>query len=365
MTETTDRATEPERYNILGAGVIGLTTALELVREGHEVTLHSREGKPVLSSDSTSSNAVGQFLPWVPAEHAEALLGDVDLETVAEYSRIYYGELAKHADQTGVMAVGNIELLLEGAEWPAGLPVAMRAEERELSNPIPFTEPDGESSNCKIMLEFETFSINTKKTIAYLADQAEKAGVKFVSTHIDVDKLEELDGVIINAMGIGAPDLDKATESNNFKGHTFIIEPEDGYMPNQALSVEDLIIMPREDGTVICGALYIEDSAHPIPEEEEAEELFERLGKLLDAVAKEGIVGGLRLGLLEHSEVRLHSGGYRVELSDGGIRIAPDEENERLLHAYGFGGLGWSVGPHFAKRIAKQAKELHKRIKEK
>lgn len=362
MAEKSNNELQSGRYNVLGAGVIGLLTAIELAREGHAVTVHSREGRPGSGADSTSANAIGQFLPWVPTEHADSLLGGVSLQEVAEHSRGFYAEMAQEPHVTGVLELGNVELLPRDQEWPEGLPDAMHATEEKLEATIPFVDPDGEELACDTALKFNTFSINSRKTVSYLANKAEELGVEFNQKVISEEDLNELDGVIINAMGIGAEALDH-TEVNYFKGHTFVIKPQVGYFPAQALSVEDLIMMPREDGTVVCGALYIEDPNRPVPEAREAKELFDRLGRLLDGVASTGIVDGLKEGLIENSEVLLHSAGYRVEVSAGGIRVAPDEKHERLLHAYGFGGIGWSVGPHFAQKIAEQAKILHSNLR--
>ncbi len=116
-------------------------------------------------------------------------------------------------------------------------------------------------------------------------------------------------------------------------------------------------MMPREDGTAVCGALYIENPDRPIPEEKEAGELLARLGKIFHRAA--GLVDGLEPDFLDNVDILVHQAGYRVEVEGTGIRVAPDEENERLLHAYGFGGLGWSVGPHFAQKIAAIAKVMH------
>jgi len=132
-------------------------------------------------------------------------------------------------------------------------------------------------------------------------------------------------------------------------------------VPRQALSVEDIVMMPREDGTAVCGALYIEEPQRPIPEADEAQELFLRLRETFQKMAV--MVDGLEPDLLDHVDVVVHSAGYRVEVEGTGIRVAPDEKNERLLHAYGFGGLGWSVGPHFAQKIAAMAHKMHQQRK--
>jgi glycine/D-amino acid oxidase-like deaminating enzyme len=237
----------------------------------------------------------------------------------------------------------------------------MGVQARALEEPIEFTDPDGEAIKFDTELEFPTLSINTPKTVKYLAKVAKERGVKFEYGNITPDQLEALEGVIINAAGIGAETFDRSSEAAYFKGHTFILKPSTGVsMPTEAVSVDDLIMMPREDGTVVCGALYRENPDRPVPEEDEAEELFTRLTALFHS--SEGLVEGLDPDLIAKSEVLMHSAGYRVELGDQGIRVAPDEENQRLLHAYGFGGIGWSVGPHFAQKIAEEAQKIHRAL---
>ena len=118
--------------------------------------------------------------------------------------------------------------------------------------------------------------------------------------------------------------------------------------------------MPREDGTVIVGALYIEDPKRPVPEEAEAEELFRRITELTEKVAP--LVPNLDPALIKNSQILLHSARYSVDVredKEGGLRIAPDESTSNLLHAYGFGGLGWSVGPKMAKTIVDLAENMH------
>jgi len=356
---------EPHRYTVLGSGVIGLLTANVLAEQGHNVTVISKEGQPNIETSNTSANAIGQFLPWVPEEHAESLLGGVDLAEVTEFSRQFYADLARDPHTTGVMEVNNVELIQSSKPWPSGLPEAMDVKEHLLDKAVPFVDPNGEEIDFDEAVDFETFSINARKTVAHLAAQAEKLGVKFVAAHLKKEDLNELDGIIINATGFGAREIDTTQQVNHFKGHTFLLRPRPGQVvPTEALSVDDLILMPREDGTIICGALYIEDPLRPVPEATEAEELFDRLSKLCAAASEAGLVDGLEADLIEKSDIIVHNAGYRVEVEGSGIRVVPDEENQRLLHAYGFGGIGWSVGPHFAKRIAEQANALHAKIKE-
>lgn len=353
------------RFTIIGSGVIGLLTARALAEQGHSVTVVSREGKPSSATSTASTNAVGQFLPWVPEAHAKTLLEDISLKEVAGFSREFYNKLAENPHKTGVMPIRNIELIRSDSPWPEDLPEVMGVEQRPLSETVDFVVPDGSITTFDTVLNFETLSINALKTIPYLADHAEELGVRFEKRTLTVQEIDELEGIIINAAGPGAHEFDSPSQVvNNFKGHTIVLQPKEGYeLPKEALSVEDLVMMPREDGTVICGALYRENPDRSIPKEDEVKELLRRISHIIRESAH--LVEGLDLDLIEHSDILLHTAGYRVEVEGSGIRVVPDEQNERLLHAYGFGGIGWSVGPHFAQQISQQATTMHHKLKEK
>lgn len=273
-------AKDGAKFNIVGSGIIGLLVAHELADHGHNVTILSGEGKPNLDTDSSSSIAVGQFLPWLPEGHAQGVMTDMDLQEIVAGSEAFYEALAANPHETGVMRIENIELVGDDLEWPGELPDIMHVLETKLDEPVPFLAPDGTEATFDTTYTFNTFSINTRKTIAYLADRAEQAGVTFEKRKLTPDELHQLDGIIVNAAGMGASEFDATNEVKNYKGHTFLLKPKAGYQPpQQALSVDDLIIMPREDGTIICGALYIEDPEHPIPTEQEAEQLKKKIRK--------------------------------------------------------------------------------------
>ncbi|GEM_PF-2562800 len=347
---------EPQEFTIIGSGIVGISVARELAQKGRTVRVISVEGKPALNTDSASAIAIGQFLPWLPEGHAATQ--DLNLQEVVDATRSFYEVLASNPHETGVMKVSNVELVNADHPWPDGLPEAMNVVARTLAEPIRFPKPDGTDELYDKEYIFDTFSIDVRKTLAFLADQAEKEGVRFEQKKMSPEELEYLDGITINAGGSGAYEFDPTRQVKNYKGHTFILRPKQGYViPKQALSVEDLIVMPREDGSVVCGALYLEDPSRPIPEESEAKELLKRLGRLIKDSSP--LVEGLDPELLAHCDIMSHSAGYRVDLEGGGMRIAKDEHSKHLLHAYGFSGVGWSVGPHLAKRIAGMALDMH------
>lgn len=359
MTEAYTGPSEVD-FTVLGSGVIGLLTAHELAEAGHRVKVISREGMPTMGTDSTSAIAIGQFLPFLPEGHTDTITGSdmaEDLKSVVEESRSYYDRLAKNPHETGVLGLRNLELVGESLTWPAGLAEAMHVTETELTPPIELTDTNGGLVTESQVYEFDTFSINARKTLAWLAEEARRKGISFDRQNLTPEDLNQLDGVIVNATGIGAKQLTGDQDIQHFKGHTFVLRPrtKEDY-PTKAMSVDDLVIMPREDGTVIAGALYIESPDRAMPLESEAEELMRRLTELAEKTRH--MIDGLRPTLFTAGESLVHSAGYRLVLESGGIRVAPDDRIRNLLHAYGFSGIGWSVGPVYAKKIAKQALEM-------
>lgn len=347
-----------QNFTIIGAGVIGLLTAHVLRDRGCHVTIIAREGRPDAYTYSTSSVAVAQFLPWLPESHEATMLDSLgDLTTLVDSGRNFYSTLAIHPDITGVMPIRNVELV--GAKgWLTGLPEAMRAERTTL-DPIVFPGPAGWIYEVDTCYTFDTFSIDTVRALHHLANDAARKGVAFRKRTVTMPELRELPGVVIVAAGDGAQQLTGDAEIEHFKGHTITIRPEPGYLPREALSAHDLIVMPRHDGTVRLGAPYC-PSASSVPESEEAAELTDRIRQLIAKTSH--LVDGLRPDLLDHAEVLYHSAAHRVSFTTGNVRVRPDLRSPHILHANGFLGIGWSIGPAYAETIADHAMALTKAV---
>lgn len=349
------------QFTVVGAGVIGLLTARELARRGHRVRILAKEGRPGAYTSSTSAAAVGQFLPWLPEGHENDLPTEAvgGMDSLVDCGRKLYGEMAHNSRLTGVSAVRNVELLTERGDWPAGLPAAMLVEATPLASPIGVPGPAESGSDLMVTRQyvFDTYSINTPKTLRFLASEAALGGVEFQRKDISPDELADIGGVVINAAGDGIKALTSQPGISYFKGHSITIKPERGYLPQQALSVDDLIIMPREDGTVIIGAPYYPpQGSTPIPQKNEAAELVRRIDLL--CTRAHHLVAGLRPDLMARSKVLYHTAGYRVSFDETGIYVGPDSLARNVLHANGFIGIGWSAGPAYAKHIADQAERL-------
>jgi glycine/D-amino acid oxidase-like deaminating enzyme len=328
---------------VIGAGVIGLLTAHELADRGYRVAVVSKEGKPDERSMSASAAAVAQFLPWMPGKNCGEM-HDVlsDLSSVVQTGKQFYTHLAQDPHKTGVMVVPNVELA-GPKDWPSELAEAMSAEVTELEHTIELPGQHDETYLAEVEYRFDTFSFNTGKTLEYLADTAAAKGVRFHKrTMRSLREAAELDGVVIDASGDGARELTGNNDIEYIKGHCITLRPEDGYLPNEILSAFDLIMLPREDGTIRVGA-----------PRGEASDLLDRLAMFFHKAADR--VHGLRPDLLDHCEILGPVSGYRVRHRSGGIWIDRNPVFPNILHANGFYCLGWSVGPAYAKHIADAA----------
>ncbi|RMI33255.1 NAD(P)/FAD-dependent oxidoreductase [Nocardia stercoris] len=348
----------PAAFTVVGAGVIGLLTAHELADRGYPVTVLATEGRPGAYTGSTSSIAAAQFLPWVPPAHLESMRdGLQNLESIVSCGREFYGDLARRPGETGVMAVGNVELVGRDS-WPAGLAASMRVTETRLDAPIELPSGGGPPVTVTERYCFDTFSIDAVKALAYLAHDAARKGVEFRRRTVTADDLRELPGVVVAATGDGAQRLTGDPDLEHFKGHVVTLRPHRGYLPDQILGADDLVVVPHENGTVRIGAPYYAPAGRSVPQRREAQDLLRRLPILLERVAH--LAAGLRPDLLRHCDILYHSAGNRVGFRSGDIRIEVDSERPNVLHANGFIGVGWSVGPSYARIVADQALALHK-----
>jgi hypothetical protein len=90
LSEAPEFSKMKRRVLVVGCGVIGLTTGLTLLREGHEVALITKNTPP-----DTTSNAAGAF--WYPVldEPCSSLRNQLALAT---YNYMHTHILCKHSD---------------------------------------------------------------------------------------------------------------------------------------------------------------------------------------------------------------------------------------------------------------------------
>jgi len=285
------------RVAVVGAGVIGLTTAHELIARGHDVRVIAAEEPPA----TTSAVAGAVWLPYRVFPEAKAI----------RWAAVTRERLR------GMPAVREVELTSLGSAapwWKAALPAAdVRAADwlppgydAGVIVTVPLLENPGYLDALALPVE--------RRRLASLDD-------------VDAD-------VVVNCAGVGARELARDDAVTPIRGQVAYAKPipgarfvadEDG--PN-ALAY----VLPRRDVTVLGGTAE-EGEWSRDPDPAEIERIIERCAAIEPRVAGAEIVGtaaGLRPG---RPEVRLQREG-------------------RVVHNYGHGGGGFTLSWGCAQEAA-------------
>lgn len=235
---------------ILGAGVMGLTTATCLREAGHLPTLYTS----ALPVATTSSIAGG---PWSPS------LVDYDPSPAgqAAFERLLRRSFHAHERRLGQgFGVFRRDLYtpvpsLSLAKLPPGL-----IPEPEQLEELPFTTVPGPG------FRYDTLMIEPPILLARLEQDLREAGVRFESRHFrsaaEVETLPE--SVVINCTGLGSREIWPDEHLHPLKGQLAILPPQPGL--DYLFSDQRGYVFPRSDGVVVGGTYTYDEAPAPDPE---------------------------------------------------------------------------------------------------
>jgi D-amino-acid oxidase len=313
------------RIAVVGAGIIGLTTALALAERGHEVRIVAED-----PPDRTTSATAGAI--WGPYRAGPAPAVDRwSLVSLAVFT-----ELAG-APGTGVrMGTG-----VEAADAPAQPP----RWHRYLSGWRP-CDPGELPPGAAVGWRFTVPMIDMTRHLPYLAGRLATAGVR-----IQVSRVRRLDDVghaqmIVNCTGHGARDLVPDPELVPVRGqHVVVGNPgiTEFLMVDVGASTELIGVYPHVD-RVVLGGTAVPGAADRTPDPVAARQIVERCARYVAGLAD--------------APVLAHQVGIRP------VRPAVRLEAGRLgsgrwvIHNYGHGGAGVTLCWGVAAEVADLAEEL-------
>lgn len=300
---------------VVGAGVVGLCTALELERRGHRVTVVAEHvGEPTVSS---VAGAV--WLPYQVGPDDRALVAEL-----AEHTRRWLSDLAGAEPQAGVDVLDGYEIEREVAS--SAPPWWAWSEVRAVPAPVP---------GAPLAWGFRAPRAEPALFLPYLARQlARPIERRRVTT------LSELPGdAVVNCTGLGARLLVDDRALHGVFGQVLVTAP--GKVALDVTLTDDrdpesfFYVIPRRGELVLGGvARPVEGVAVPPAE---------------PAITARILAHAARLGL-EVGELRAVRTGLRPVRPT--LRLGRDERDPRVVHNYGHGGAGFTLCHGAAQRVA-------------
>ncbi|KAK9763296.1 hypothetical protein K7432_010159 [Basidiobolus ranarum] len=313
---------------VIGAGVVGVTSAYLLQKAGYQVTILAEHLPGDFHQHYTS--------PWAGAHwRSVAAANDISAQ---QYDAISFGifqDLAKNP-KTGVMMTQETnfwEQLPQGWETPwfsKFCPNYRVLAKNEL--------PD----NCEYGVTYTTATISTTDYLKWLLSEFEKLGGKTVNKKLKniSDAFDENIHAVINCTGLLARTLGGVEDLSVYptRGQVVLVRAphiQQVYLKHGRDNIT--YIIPRKNGEVTLGGTTQASDWNENPDQETADAIIERCMLLCPTLAKNNDIKNLQI-------IR-HGVGFRPTRI-GGIRL--DSEIARykgkpviVCHNYGHGGFGF------------------------
>lgn len=310
---------------VVGAGVIGLTTAIRLLERGFPVTILSRE-----SLQTTTSYVAAAY--WHP-------FAALPRDRVLPWARATYKactELARDPS-SGVVFKTLYKLFIENEVETWWMEPA-RDRRRLAPDEHPWPYHDGYALSVPLM--------ETVRFLPYLRKRARALGATFQRRDVqDLSGLYERYEVIVNCTGVWAGELAGDASVEPIRGQVLRVKlPPD--MDRSIISFDQgdtkCYIVPRSEDCILGGTAE-HGSWDTVPDEEVAQEILERCARLRPELR--------RAEWLDH-HVGLRPGRPKVRVErDAAI------DQAIVLHNYGHGGAGYTLSWGCAEEIAALAEE--------
>ena len=300
------------RVIVVGAGVVGLTSAVRLLEAGHRVDVVARD----LPLETTSAVAAAIWYPYraLPADRVTA------------WSRTSYDvlEALSGQDGTGVRMLPGQELFRSRTAdpwWREAVPTLTRLTE------VPAPYADG--------LRFLAPVVEMPIHLRWLVQRIEALGGTV--TRMALSALPDTAAVVVNATGLGARRMAEDPSTTPVRGQVVYVEQVG--LEEWSLDTSDgapIYVVPRSADIVVGGA-DDEGSWDRRPDPLVAERILDRAFELVPVLAGARVLGH-RVGLRPvRPEVRLE-----VEQRDG----------TTVVHCYGHGGGGVTTAWGCAEEVA-------------
>jgi D-amino-acid oxidase len=336
-----------QRYVVVGAGVVGLSSAIRLRLAGAHVE--------VISSPNVAMVSAVACALWLPAclNKADGISGcDISLESVARDSWNCYKWLLNELGQSaGVRRLIHHEYIKSGQDDPPYW----------LQNI--FSSSDLASCRLKWggvtydrIWKFSTIVIDMTKYMSWLRRWADSLGIIFDVRHLgSLDEASSSEtSAIINCSGLGAKSLARDWSVRPVRGQVLFLEAidETDIESLVGVGIDEYCLVPRIKDIGV-GSLFedVDDSNHIEPRYSQKSE--DKLRAAVGILAELCGVDRLSLEFSGRSAV-----GLRPSRTNGARLEAEQRHSGLVIHNYGHGGGGVTLAWGCASQVARLASSL-------
>lgn len=350
-----------QRVVVIGAGVIGLTSALLLAQDGFAVKIVARD----LPEDSYSQ---GFASPWAGANWCPFVSQE-------ENPRLCAWERATFLKLQQLIPSGLVIPLLGTRRFAATEKGLLGHWYRDFVPNYRILAPEA----CPLGsfgAIFDSVSLTAPQYLGWLAAQIRARGVQIErSSLLSLDEaFASFGGVdlVVNATGLGARSLAGVEDvaARPIRGQTVLIKTAvDRCTMDSSKSAASTYIIPRPGGEAICGGCYGVDDWATAADPLLAQQILERCLALEPAISSNGQVDGItvlrhNVGLRPAREggPRLEAEQVRLPVSSALSTTALRSSTSRVatvIHAYGIGPAGFQASWGMAEDVLGLA-QLHK-----
>jgi len=325
---------------IIGAGVVGLTSAILLMEGGWSVKIVAEK----ISPHVTSNGPAAIWEPYLSYPESKVLQWSKD--ALLKFSDLY--KLDKSAGLTYLSGFDfGKEINDTSSDQEFRIPKWM-----ELLQHRKLTEEEF-PKGWKYGMSYSTFMIQMNHFMPWLMKRFDDLGgtieVRKVTNITDLLQDEFKPQIIVNCCGLGAVDLLNDKDVHPIRGQILKVEApwvKHFYFATNKLG-DYAYILPRDD-CVILGGTAQKGEWDTSVDEETSRRILERCERILPGISKSKIIEewvGLRPG---RTSIRLE----REEMTDSQGRTA------HVIHNYGHGGSGVTLSFGCAKEVVELANSI-------
>ncbi|KAI7895817.1 uncharacterized protein EV154DRAFT_493866 [Mucor mucedo] len=335
-----------KKVNVIGSGVIGLTSALLLQERGYEVTIIASEFPGEQHAEYTSPSAGARWKTLAPNS-------DLRLQRHDAVSFKFFWELAKsNAGNSGIMVVSAFDYYEEEATkdqldpwWKTVVPTFQMIDRAELPKGISFG------------YYYTTVVINPLVYLPWLMNQFLNLGglCQRQTVHDLSDVITGVD-IVVNCTGIRAKELTHDASLIPTRGHNVLVKaPHIRKTMSMVRKKNYTYVIPRTDGTVILGTTKDEHGNAAEVNEKTTLDILQRATQCCPELSPDGV---------QSMQVLENIVGYRPTRK-GGPRIQNEfyvsKEGKKTLitHNYGHGGSGYQSSWGSCQEAVRLVEEGH------